>query len=179
MGLVAVLLVRYRLTLFPAVAFLVFVSYRVHSVTATSPSNSMDMLSPLIISVGLVLMYRGRSDDMEWSSSFWIGEALVLTMFSFNSMPGNRTPAIGFLLAILSILVTFWLAGKMWRYTTVIGLEVLAAILCALAFPVMELIVEQIITEKLKKVGEKVRQQHERMQAYSTATAAAAVVESS
>ena len=70
--------------------------------------------------------------------------------------------------------MTFWLAGKMWRYLTVVGLEVLAAIVCALAFPVMELIVEQIVTEKLKKVGEKVRQQHERMQSYHTATVVAA-----
>jgi hypothetical protein len=164
MGLTAVILVRYRLTLFPAVGFLVFVAYRVHSVNAT-PTNSMDMLSPLMIGVGLVLMYRGRSEDKEWSYSFWVGEALVLTMFSFNSLP-TRSPAHGILLSVLSFILTFWSAGKLWRYAGVLGLETLVAILCALAFPVMELILEQILADKLKKVGDKIRQQNERIQAY-------------
>ena len=125
----------------------------------------MDMLSPLMIGVGLVLMYRGRSEDEEWSHSFWVGEALVLTMFSFNSLP-TRSPAHGILLSVLSFILTFWSAGKLWRYAGVLGLETLVAILCALAFPVMELILEQILADKLKKVGDKIRQQNERIQAY-------------
>jgi hypothetical protein len=164
MALTAVMLVRYRLTLFPALGFLIFIAYRVHSVNAAA-TNSMDMLSPLMIGVGLVLMYRGRSGDRDWSYSFWVGEALVLTMFSFNSLP-SRVPSHGFLLFLLSFIITFWSAGKLWRYASVLGLEALVAILCALAFPVMELILEQILAEKLKKVGEKIRQHHERIQSY-------------
>ena len=167
MGLTTVVLVRYRLTLFPAVGFLIFVAYRVHSVSsAASPTtNSMDMLSPLMIGVGLVLMYRGRSVGQEWSYSFWVGEALVLTMFSFNSLP-TRAPAHGMLLSVLSFILTFWSAGKVWRYAVILGLEALVAILCALAFPIMELILEQILADKLRKVGDKIRQQNERIQAY-------------
>jgi len=171
MGLTAVILVRYRILLFPAVAFLVFVAYRVHFVTALNATsrNSMETLSPLMIGVGLVLMYRGRSGKLEWSQGFWIGEALVLTMFSFNSVPAQRTPAMGILFSAVSFLLTFWLGGKLWRYVTVLGVEALIAIMCALAFPIMELILEQIMMEKLKKVGAKIRLQNERYQAYYAA----------
>jgi len=75
MALVSVLLVRFRITLFPALAFLLFVAYRVHSMAQSNSGGShMDMLSPIMIGVGLVLMNRGRSPDSSWSYTFWSGK---------------------------------------------------------------------------------------------------------
>lgn len=78
MGVVATVLVRYRITLFPALCFLVFVAYRVHSISQTNAdASSMDMMSPLMIGAGLVLMHRGIlivDDSSSWTWTFWAGE---------------------------------------------------------------------------------------------------------
>ena len=72
MGIVAVLLVRYRITVFPTVAFLAFMAYRVRS----SPGGgNTEMLSPFLIAVGLLLMNQGRTfPETTWSVTFWIGK---------------------------------------------------------------------------------------------------------
>lgn len=76
MGLVSVVVVRWRLTLFPALCFMVFVAYRVHTVARANPgtADSKDMLAPLMIGVGLILMHRGRTPDNPWSWTFWAGK---------------------------------------------------------------------------------------------------------
>ena len=45
-------------------------------------------------------------------------------------------------------------------------LDVILAVLVAMAFPIMELLLEAILNEKLKKVGEKVRDHHRQLQSY-------------
>jgi hypothetical protein len=169
MGFTSVVLVRYRITLFPFLAFLLFVTWRVHTALSNAPTAgaSMDRLAPLMIGLGLVIMYRGRNlADGDWNWSFWFGEAFVMTMFTFNSLPANRSPAMGLAILVGSLLCTLWLKGKLWRYLAIVGIQALCAILVALAFPLMEMVLEQVMNQKLAKVGEKVRAQNQRMEAY-------------
>ncbi|MGK3739078.1 MAG: hypothetical protein ACI90V_005925, partial [Bacillariaceae sp.] len=56
--------------------------------------------------------------------------------------------------------------GKFWNYAIVIGLEIFVAIFIAVSFPVFEMILEAILNDKLKKVGEKIRAQHKCMERY-------------
>lgn len=165
MGLVSVILVRFRLTLFPALAFMVYVAYRVHTVAKATKGTREDMLSPLLIGVGLIFMYRGRTVENPWSWGFWAGECLVVCMFTYNSVPQkSRYIALG--VAVVALFLTLWLRGNAWKYATLVGLELFVAVVAALAFPIMEMILEQILNEKMRKVGEKVRAHSERLESY-------------
>ena len=127
----------------------------------------LDALPPLLIATGLVLMHYGRTEQGEWSYRFWAGEALVICMFTYNSataIPKNVLTMLG--LSIFSILAALWFRGNIWNYAIVIGMEAFMALFVAMAFPIMELILETILTEKLRKVGEKVRAHHQQLEAY-------------
>jgi len=167
MGVVSILLVRYRITLIPALLFLIFIAYRIHSIAQqnNTVASSSDLMSPIMIGVGLVLMYRGRAPDDPWSWTFWAGEALVMIMFVYNSIP-EKSSTMATVVAVVSTLLTLWLRGNLWKYATLLGLEVFVAIIAALAFPIMEMILEQILNEKMRKVGEKVRAHSQRLEAY-------------
>ena len=52
---------------------------------------------------------------------------------------------------------------------TVVVLEAILTFFVAVAFPVMELILEAILNEKLKKVGDKVRAHHDAVERYYAA----------
>ena len=60
-------------------------------------------------------------------------------------------------------LLSLWLRGRFWRYATLLGFEGVIALLVVLAFPVMEMILESIVEEKMRKVGEKIRAHDARM----------------
>jgi hypothetical protein len=177
MGAVSVVVVRYRLLLAPALAFLGFVAYRIHSVAkatgGTNGTSSYDMLSPFLIANGLLLMHQSaynRESPSFWT--YWLGESLVIGMFVVNSM--NWTSMFGqpllmyAAIATFSILTALWFRGKFWNYFLVIALELFLAIFIALAFPVMEMVLEAILNDKLKKVGDKLRHHHLRMEEYYT-----------
>lgn len=167
MGLVSIFLVRYRITLIPSLLFLIFIAYRIHSIAQqnNTAASSSDLMSPIMIGVGLVLMYRGRTLDDPWSWTFWAGETLVMIMFVYNSIPEKNT-AMATIVAFASTLSTLWLRGNLFKYATLVGLEVFVAIIAALAFPIMEMILEQILKEKMRKIGEKVRAHSQRLEAY-------------
>jgi hypothetical protein len=63
-------------------------------------------------------------------------------------------------------LSALWFRGKVWNYLVVIGLEVFFAIFIAVSFPVFEMILDAILNDKLKKVGDKIRAQHRVMERY-------------
>ena len=99
---------------------------------------------------------------LEWSWTFWLGETIVMTSFLCNSFEKQtRGLVVGF--ATLSLLLSLWLRGKFWRYSTLLGLEAFVAILLVIAFPIMEMILESIVEEKMRKVGEKIRAHDKRM----------------
>lgn len=155
-----------------------------------NPSILKDTLSPMVIAFGIFCMYRGRrflvdaSSDatdntvvgdgtqvevetpatyLDWSYTYWLGESIVLTLFITNSFEGLLTRTILALFSILSLLLTLWLRGRFWRYATILGFEGIIALLVVMAFPIMEMILESIVEEKMRKVGEKVRLHDERM----------------
>jgi hypothetical protein len=88
-----------------------------------------------------------------------------MVMFLYNSVP-QKSPIIVTITAVVSFLLALWLRGNPWKYLTLVGLEVFVAVVAALAFPVMEMILEQILNEKMRRVGEKLRAHSERLEAY-------------
>jgi hypothetical protein len=144
--------------------FLAFIAYKIHSVAS---SGSVEVTSPFIIGTGLIIMYQSHQSP-GWFV-FWIGETLVIAMFTLNSLgvvaPTKRLPVYG-AVGLASGLAALWFRGKFWNYFTVIALELFLAVFIALAFPIMEMVLEAILNDKLKKVGDKVRAHHEHMERY-------------
>lgn len=143
-----------------------------------------DVISPMIIALGIFCMYRGRrfpavptdgadadnaavgdgeTEYAAWSWTFLAGESLVMTCFFSNSFENGRPRAVLALFAGLSFLLSLWLRGRFWRYATVLGFECVVAVLVVMAFPVMEMVLESIVEEKMRKVGEKIRSHDVRM----------------
>ena len=132
-------------------------------------------ISPLIIAFGIFCMYRGRrfvidtaaatdagdstttdtqvieTTYLDWSWTFWFGETIVMTSFITNSL--DKVPRSLFVMCtIVSVLFSLWLRGRFWRYATILGFEGVIALLVVLAFPIMEMILESIVEEKMRKV---------------------------
>jgi hypothetical protein len=165
MAAVSVIVVRYRWTLFPALAFLAFIAFRIYSVATTT--GSLELLSPFLIGAGLVVMHQSRESGWLW---YWIGESLVIGMFTFNSMgavPKSVPLYVG--VSIFSSVAALWFRGKFWNYAIVLGLELFLAIFIAMAFPIMEMVLEAILNDKLRKVGDKVRAHHQHLERYYNA----------
>jgi hypothetical protein len=170
MGAVSVIIVRYRWTLYPALAFLAYNIYRIIQMQSRTPGGSLyDTIPPTLIAAGLLVMSSSTiSGDGTWNTRFWLGEALVIGMFLYNSfsylLMANVLVWIG--MSVLSLLLALWFRGNVWNYAIVLCVIGIVAILVALAFPIMELIIESILNEKLKKVGDKVRHHHQVLQAH-------------
>jgi len=166
MAVVSLLIVRYRWLLLPALAFLAFIAFKIHSMTQ---SGTVEVLSPFLLGTGLILMHQ--SYESGWWL-YWLGESLVIAMFTSNSMAGMaRTPTLYVIIGITSALAALWFRGKVWNYGIVLGLELFLAIFIAMAFPIMEMVLEAVLNDKLKKVGDKVRAHHVQMEKYYQAKA--------
>lgn len=135
--------------------------------TNGSPTHMTDVLSPLSIAIGLIFMHSGRDETREWSWIFWLGETIVIVLFTLNSVEAIPRNVVGIgAVAVVAGLLALWFRGKFWNYSLVIGFEAFMAIFIALAFPVMELVLEAVLNEKLKKVGDKIRAHHRHMETY-------------
>ena len=111
---------------------------------------------------GIAVAAAALTTYLEWSWTFWLGETIVMTSFLCNSFEKQtRGLVVGF--ACLSLLFSLWLRGKFWRYSTLLALEGFIAMLIVIAFPIMEMILESIVEEKMRKVGEKIRAHDRRM----------------
>lgn len=170
MGAVSVVLTKYRVTLYPALMFLAYIAYRIFQKAREPGGNTLDVLSPVLISTGLWAMHCGRLDTpairrVTWF--FWFGEALVIGVFTYNSagiLP--KTPLVMAAIATVSSLAALWFRGNVWNYLVVVGLELALALLVAMAFPVVELVLEAILNDKLRKIGDRVRAHHQALEAY-------------
>jgi len=166
MAIASLLVVRYWWLLYPALAFLGFVAFRNRSMAALQ--GSIELVSPFLIGAGLIIMYSS-SEESGSGIVYWLGESLVIAMFTYNSVGANQQLPFGIMLGgvvAFSMVAALWFRGKFWNYAVVIGFQVFLAIFVAMAFPVMEMVLEAILNEKLKKVGEKVRLQHKHMEKY-------------
>ena len=165
MAVVSLLVTRFIWTLVPALMFLAFIAYKIHSVA----SGTAEVTSPFIIGTGLIIMYQSHGNP-GWFV-FWIGETIVIAMFTLNSLGGmsttmHKTLTLYIAVALFSGVAALWFRGKFWNDFTVIALELFVAVFIALAFPIMEMVLEAILNDKLKKVGDKVRAHHEHMERY-------------
>lgn len=165
MATVSLLVVRYRWVLYPVLAFLGFIAFRNHSIALR---GGIEIISPFLIGAGLLIMYQS-SEETGSGILYWLGESLVIAMFTYNSIsttPQLPSPIALGGTAIFSMVAALWFRGKFWNYAVVVTFELFLAIFVAMAFPVMEMVLEAILNEKLKKVGEKVRLQHIHMEKY-------------
>ena len=173
MGAVAVILVRYRLTLYPSLALLAYLGYRIYQSSRITVEDCVtcsvwELMSPVTLSFGLLCMFSGRTEVGDWTWLFWIGEAVVIATFTWNSVASSipKTALTYTALAVFAILSALWFRGKLWNYAIVVGLEIFLALFVALAFPIVEFILEAILNEKLRKVGDRVRMHHEVLSRY-------------
>ena len=165
MATVSLLVVRYRWLLYPAVAFLGFIAFRNHS---TALQRGIELVSPFLIGTGLLIMHQSSAESGS-GFLYWLGESLVIAMFTYNSVsttPQLPSPLMLGGTAVFSLVAALWFRGKFWNYAVVVTFEIFLAIFVAMAFPVMEMVLEAILNEKLKKVGDKVRLQHKHMEKY-------------
>lgn len=160
---VSVFLIRYRLTFYPMLFFMGYIvlqiagraSLRGGSVYETNGATTQmtDAISPVSIAVGLIFMFNGRDESRDWSWMFWLGETMIIVLFTLNSVEAiPRNPLAIAALSIAAGLLALWCRGKFWSYAILIAFEAFMAIFIALAFPVMEMILEAVLNEKLKKV---------------------------
>jgi hypothetical protein len=192
MGAVSIVVSQYRITFYPALAFMAFIAFRIFQRTREPSSSSgggstLDVLSPVLISAGLWAMHSGRKLSIDYrahpplgassvSSSahssattwrFWLGEALVIGVFTYNSatlLP--KTPLVVSGIALFAGIAALWLQGSWWRYAIAVGMQVAVALVLGIAFPVVEMFLDAILNEKLKKVGDRVRAHHEVVEEY-------------
>lgn len=135
--------------------------------TNGTPTHMMDVVPPLSIALGLVFMYAGRNDTTDWTWRFWLGETMVIALFTLNSVEVIPRNVLGIgLVSVVGGLAALWFRGKFWNYAMILAFEVFMALFVALAFPVMEMVLESVLNEKLKKVGEKIRTYHRHMESY-------------
>lgn len=127
----------------------------------------------------MIIMYQAASGS--WSTIdadgnqathfllYWLGESITIFMFTYNSMenkPSLANPLYLGLTMIFGSLAALWFRGRFKNYLIVLGLEAFFAIFIAVSFPIFEMILEAILADKLKKVGDKIRAQHKAMERY-------------
>ena len=180
LGVVSIIIVRYWFFLYPAYLFLLYTIYRMISPPSSSSSNHVgrfsiyDTIPTTGIAIGLFLMHRSiiattttATAGRTWTTQYWMGEGLVIAMFIYNSFSGTamiqslKPMILWCAIGIVSALMALWFRGNVWNYCIVIVIIAIVALLVAMAFPIMELIVEAILNEKLRKVGDKVRHHHQ------------------
>lgn len=169
LGSVSVIIVRFRLTLYPALAFLAFIIFRIVQQQTRVPGGSLyDTVPPALIATGAMLMNTALGDAGAWNLQFWVGETIVIAMFLYNSLSffPLQNKIVLAALTFVSMLLALWFRGSWWNYAVVLGLLVFLALIVALGFPLMELVLEAILNEKLRKVGDKVRHHHQVLQAF-------------
>jgi DnaJ domain len=182
-AVVCVGLVRYFYTTLLALLLFVYVAYSLHQqgrskqTSRSITSVLLEIASPLLLMAAVLLMHYGgrvQSADnqavREWTLLFWLGEALLIGVFGANSLEALLTVELRRWvlppLAVVAALASLYLAGRWANYATLISVEVVLCLFTVVAFPVMEMILERVVAEKLSRVGEKVRQYHATCQAY-------------
>eukprot|EP00978_Attheya_sp_CCMP212_P013739 scaffold34590_cov37-Attheya_sp.AAC.2 len=184
-GMVAVvvtILCRWKWTMIPSCLFMLFVTAKValssrQTANRAAGASYMDALQPFLMGMAVWLMYYGRSSSSSssssstWSVTFWAGEGLVTfyVMKSSLPVPPNGATAKNVVLVsgacgVVAGVATLLLRGRFWRYTCLICGQAALALLCVLVFPVLEMILEEIMREKLHKIGDKIRAHSKRME---------------
>jgi hypothetical protein len=174
-GLVATILCRWKWTMIPSCCFMLFVTIKValasrHASARAAGASYWDALQPFLMGTAVYLMYYGRrrSAESTWSFYFWAGEALVAFYVMKSSLPTNHNAPNIILLSsacgVVAGVATLLLRGRFWRYACLMGGQATCALMCVLVFPILEMILEEIMKEKLRKIGDKIRAHSKRME---------------
>lgn len=167
LGGISVVITRFWWMTYPALLFLSYICFRMYQTILQTPGATIwDMKGPFMIGVGTFIMYASRAYG--WNYIYWFGESWVIGMFLYNSIPiefANHIHVMGGI-GLISFLLSLWFRGLLWNYVITLGLIALLGIFVALLFPFMELILETILNEKLKLIGEKVRYHHNATKQY-------------
>jgi hypothetical protein len=174
MAITSVFLVRYKYLALMGILFLLYTASQIKRASSTNPTivTSFDIYSPILIASGVAIMYVGRGDEESnyWTKTFWTGEALIMTMFCLNTLAAKESSALrpnlalGIGVYILFAIVALIVRGKGWRYLTLLGIEMIFALAAVLIFPIMEMILDEIMNEKMRKIGDRVRLYHKQME---------------
>jgi len=163
MALVVCFISKYRFVIFAAWIFLGFVAFRIRQ-AAPQGFEGREYLSLIGIGMGIWFMYSARAkgllnngDGLPVFWYFWLGEAVTMTLFLRNSFPGATGWARTLGIAALSSMCSFVLRGYFARYVFVFFIFGGLAILSVIVFPILDMLLEELINEKMRKVGEKVR----------------------
>lgn len=166
---------RYKITLVPLVLFLLFVA---NNLRILDSSKVVDIAVPLGLATGVILMHLGRatvpseSDASVYVSTtstwlFFFGEAIAIATFIKTSVinpTSEISPIVYGVIVVTASVVALILQGRFWRYAFVVAFEAFLALLTVLVFPVLEMLLQEIMNDKLKKVGEKIRAHGKRME---------------
>jgi hypothetical protein len=171
MALVSCFISRYKFVVYAAWLFLGFVAYRVRKAIPDGVKRP-EVISLVGLGLGLWCMYAARrrgwtAEDGDGLPSFWIfwiGEVLVMSLFLKNSFPlgGNVVAIVG--IGAFSSVLAIILRGLIWRYITLFLMVGGTAIVSVIVFPILDMLLEEIINEKMRKVGDKVRQSSEKQE---------------
>jgi len=170
MGFISAVFARYKYLLYPCMLFLLFIAYRITRAHLDKPPKPTkgDILSPIIIAIAMYIMHSARNQaDLDgtdyWSWKFYLAEITFMTLFILNSLTVDKTIPVRPSIAasagytVLAAIACTWIRGRLWRYGIIVVLELILALLAGVIFPTMEVVLEEIMREKLKKIGEKVR----------------------
>lgn len=95
-----------------------------------------------------------------------------MTMFCINTLVSKEASSIrpslilGMAVFVVFAIISLFIRGKGWRYMTILSMELACALVAVMVFPIMEMIMEALVDEKMKKVGEKVRMYAKVMEEY-------------
>lgn len=87
----------------------------------------------------------------------------MIGMFCYNSLGVYFAGQVTLFIlgtTVFSILSALWFRGRLWNYFVVVIIVAVCAVVMAFLFPMIELLLDAILNEKMKKVGEKIRLQH-------------------
>lgn len=168
------IVVRYRITLVPATLFLLYVTYGVFQGSRLPDNhpnkrNMIEIGGPVALIFGCFCMYLGQERGSFFSKwIFWIGEATTMFMFILNSIQNSLPMGLPLLagIAFVASLLSLIFRGKFWNYFIAMVFEGGLLLVVVMAFPVIEMMLETILNEKLRKVGDKVRAHQKQMEAY-------------
>lgn len=174
MAVTSLFLVRYKYLALLGILFLTYTAFQIKRASTSNPKmiTTFDFVSPMLIAFGVILMYLGKGDaeNNYWTKTFWLGEALIMTMFCLNTIAAKESSAVrpNFVIGIAAYIafaaIALIVRGKGWRYITILGMEMILSLAAILIFPIMEMILEEIMNEKMRKIGEKVRLYNQQME---------------
>jgi len=132
--------------------------------------GAIELAGPFALIFGLLCMHVAHSrQGFLMQCVFFLGESTGTFMFIFNSIRTSlpvMTPVVLIVIAFVASALALIFRGKFWNYFIAMLFEAGLLLVVVMAFPVIEMMLETILNEKLRKVGDKVRAHQKQLEAY-------------